>query len=559
MRINNNLMAMNTHRQLGMSQANGANSMGKLSSGFRINKAGDDAAGLSISEKMRGQIRGLTQASRNAQDGISMIQTAEGDLSETHAILQRMRELAVQSSSDTNVNELDREAIQNEFTQLKEEVDRIGNTTEFNIQKLLNGAGVEKSDVAITTTTEGAKAGSISALQKVTAGSAKTQSSLVLVGRNAADAADANITFTTVDGGKFGGAKGSDILIEVKNGTAGQAAEYNEDTKRFTIYADTSANVTVADLRSSLTAGGFSASDITVAGVNGDTDILKPASVKTGLLAGGKDDVKEVQQFSIDQLFKNTGTNAENVLTVTTGTGAVVIDINAQSINDSSKEAQASAIVSYLNTQVNFNTNWTAKAIGDTVVMEQKTAGTGTMTSAVTTTATATKGDYNFTVTNSLEAGGKFVVDGQEIFVTDDANHADIASGKAIYAGASATEQADNLAVALTRNENLKGVYDVTAQNGKITLKQKTGQESNVEPEVVSYNKEGKFEAEFQIGANQGQSMNINVKDMRADALGISDVDLETKDGAKTAISTINDAINEVSNQRSALGHSKTD
>lgn len=525
MRINNNLMAMNTHRQLGMSQANGANSMGKLSSGFRINKAGDDAAGLSISEKMRGQIRGLTQASRNAQDGISMIQTAEGALSETHAILQRMRELAVQSSSDTNVNELDREAIQNEFTQLKEEVDRIGNTTEFNTQKLLNGAGVEKSDVAITTTTEGAKAGSISALQKVTAGSAKTQSSLVLVGRNAADAADANITFTTVDGGKFGGAKGSDILIEVKNGTA----------------------------------GGFSASDITVAGVNGDTDILKPASVKTGLLAGGKDDVKEVQQFSIDQLFKNTGTNAENVLTVTTGTGAVVIDINAQSINDSSKEAQASAIVSYLNTQVNFNTNWTAKAIGDTVVMEQKTAGTGTMTSAVTTTATATKGDYNFTVTNSLEAGGKFVVDGQEIFVTDDANHADIASGKAIYAGASATEQADNLAVALTRNENLKGVYDVTAQNGKITLKQKTGQESNVEPEVVSYNKEGKFEAEFQIGANQGQSMNINVKDMRADALGISDVDLETKDGAKTAISTINDAINEVSNQRSALGHSKTD
>ena len=138
MRINNNLMAMNTHRQLGMGQANGAKSMEKLSSGYRINRAGDDAAGLSISEKMRGQIRGLNQASRNAQDGISMIQTAEGALSETQAILQRMRELAVQSANDTNVS-LDRGAIQNEITQLKSEIDRIGNTTEFNTQKLLNG------------------------------------------------------------------------------------------------------------------------------------------------------------------------------------------------------------------------------------------------------------------------------------------------------------------------------------------------------------------------------------------------------------------------------------
>jgi len=103
MRINNNLMAMNTHRQLGMGQANGAKSMEKLSSGFRINRAGDDAAGLAISEKMRGQIRGLNQASRNSQDAISLVQTAEGALNETQAILQRMRELAVQSSTDTNV------------------------------------------------------------------------------------------------------------------------------------------------------------------------------------------------------------------------------------------------------------------------------------------------------------------------------------------------------------------------------------------------------------------------------------------------------------------------
>ena len=138
MRINNNLMAMNTHRQLGIGNNNGAKSMEKLSSGFRINRAGDDAAGLSISEKMRGQIRGLNQASRNAQDGISMIQTAEGALQETHAILQRMIELAVHSASDTNVS-ADRQEIQKEMNQLTSEINRIGNTTEFNTQKIING------------------------------------------------------------------------------------------------------------------------------------------------------------------------------------------------------------------------------------------------------------------------------------------------------------------------------------------------------------------------------------------------------------------------------------
>jgi len=138
MRINNNLMAMNTHRQLGVNNAAAQKSIEKLSSGFRINRAGDDAAGLSISEKMRAQVRGLTMASKNAQDGISLIQTAEGALQETHAILQRMRELAVQAANDTNVS-VDRKAIQNELSELTKEINRIANTTTFNEKKLLNG------------------------------------------------------------------------------------------------------------------------------------------------------------------------------------------------------------------------------------------------------------------------------------------------------------------------------------------------------------------------------------------------------------------------------------
>lgn len=136
--INHNLMANNALRNMNINSNNASKAMEKLSSGLRINRAGDDAAGLAISEKMRGQINGLNQASSNAQDSISLIQTAEGALNETHSILQRMRTLAVQSSNDTN-NDSDRTAIQSEINQLSDEVDRIGNTTEFNTKKLLNG------------------------------------------------------------------------------------------------------------------------------------------------------------------------------------------------------------------------------------------------------------------------------------------------------------------------------------------------------------------------------------------------------------------------------------
>ena len=136
--INHNMNALNAHRNMNVNNTNAGKSMEKLSSGLRINRAGDDAAGLAISEKMRGQIRGLEQSSRNASDGISMIQTAEGALNETTNILQRMRELAVQASNDTNTTS-DREEIQKEINALTEEVDRIANNTEFNTQKLLNG------------------------------------------------------------------------------------------------------------------------------------------------------------------------------------------------------------------------------------------------------------------------------------------------------------------------------------------------------------------------------------------------------------------------------------
>lgn len=137
--VQHNLTAMNSNRQLGVTTSAQAKSAEKLSSGYRINRAGDDAAGLKISEKMRSQVRGLNRASTNAQDGVSLIQTAEGALNEAHSILQRMNELAVQGANDTNEN-IDREAINEELDALTTELDRISSTTQFNKQNLLDGS-----------------------------------------------------------------------------------------------------------------------------------------------------------------------------------------------------------------------------------------------------------------------------------------------------------------------------------------------------------------------------------------------------------------------------------
>lgn len=141
--VQHNLTAMNANRQLGVTTNAQAKSTEKLSSGYRINRAGDDAAGLTISEKMRSQIRGLDQASTNAQDGVSLIQTAEGALNEAHSILQRMNELAVKGANDTNQS-IDRTAIQKELNALVSELDRISSTTQFNKQNLIDGTYLEK-------------------------------------------------------------------------------------------------------------------------------------------------------------------------------------------------------------------------------------------------------------------------------------------------------------------------------------------------------------------------------------------------------------------------------
>lgn len=142
--VQHNMQAMNTNRQLGITTSAQSKSTEKLSSGYKINRAADDAAGLAISEKMRSTIRGLNRASTNAQDGISVVQIAEGALNETHSILQRMNELATQAANDTNTT-VDRNSIQDEINQLTSEIDRIRSTTQFNTMNLLDGSFTGKN------------------------------------------------------------------------------------------------------------------------------------------------------------------------------------------------------------------------------------------------------------------------------------------------------------------------------------------------------------------------------------------------------------------------------
>ena len=205
--INHNLNAMNAHRNMSGATTAQGKSMEKLSSGLRINRAGDDAAGLAISEKMRSQIRGLNQASRNAQDGISMIQTAEGALSETQAIGQRMRELAVQSANGTYTDE-DRALINQEFEQLKSEIDRIANDTEFNGNKVING-NLSGKEITEGTLTKGVGTADMSGkftidqgeLAKLGEGNFEFKITVDSPGANA------NVTIDLIDKSQFNGGK----------------------------------------------------------------------------------------------------------------------------------------------------------------------------------------------------------------------------------------------------------------------------------------------------------------------------------------------------------------
>jgi len=286
MRINNNLMAMNTHRQLGINSNNGAKSIEKLSSGYRINRAGDDAAGLAISEKMRNQIKGLNQASRNSQDGISLIQTAEGALAETHEMLQRMRELVVQSNNDTNTDE-DLTNIQDELGQLTKEIDRIATKTEFNTKNLLDGTlGVQLGTSAdLTAATAAGVSFELSGIDK--------SSTFTLAVAATSITATYNGVSQVITG------VGSSALV-----AAGTVLDFDKVGVKLSLSADIAAAAIDAAVGGTYTTGTSAMAAFQIGANKSSTlDIsissMKSSTLGSGVLAGGLDDIN-VQSETFD-------------------------------------------------------------------------------------------------------------------------------------------------------------------------------------------------------------------------------------------------------------------
>ncbi|MGG1249222.1 flagellin [Brevibacillus agri] len=497
MRINHNIASLNTYRQLTGNQAATNKNIEKLSSGLRINRAGDDAAGLAISEKMRSQVRGLDMASKNAQDGISMIQTAEGALNETHSILQRMRELAVQSASGTNTAD-DRKALQDEVKQLKDEIDRIGNTTEFNTQKLLNG---NLSGAGGTNGTN-----SISGAQVFK----QTTGSLTGVDSKAVDASGTNLDMTADDALVIDGQK---ITIDWdKHLTEADKAVLNADYSTNNLNATSSGKVREIlerVINAAIDESGTGAAHIKVtdatpgtfkieSGSTGNTSKVElyhgTDGAATAKLADGT--TTAVSAKSVLSLF--VGNNAEmagGAVTQTSGTNQVLDALTAAD-----------------KFQLSIN--------GHTMEI---TSPVATASSDANAYATALKTAINAKIAAYNTAAG-FTTDEQKIKDVD----VKIENGRlSITSPSGAVELADVPNGSALKKLGLDQASRESAGTGAVT---------------------------FQIGANKGQTIAFSVKDMRTNALGISGVDISSATGASSAITALDKAISSVSSERAKLG-----
>ncbi len=243
--VQHNITAMNSNRMLGVTTSSQAKSSEKLSSGYQINRAADDAAGLTISEKMRSQVRGLKRASTNAQDGVSLIQTAEGALNEAHSILQRMNELAVQGANDTNQT-IDRDAINQELAALTEELDRISETTQFNKQELLDGSfqGKKLHVGANTNQNISITIGSMNATAIGVKDSVKVQSGVTISATRTSTGTSVTSTHIAVSAGWANGA----ASLYLGAGTAGTIGVGSIGASRTSLYRASGVNLTVKSL-----------------------------------------------------------------------------------------------------------------------------------------------------------------------------------------------------------------------------------------------------------------------------------------------------------------------
>ena len=500
--VQHNMSAMNANRMLGITNSSLAKSTEKLSSGYKINRAADDAAGLSISEKMRSQIRGLNKASDNAQDGISLIQTAEGALNESHSILQRMRELSVQASNGTEKDD-DREAVQKEIEQLQDELTRISSTTEFNTMKLLDGSLGSKSASSQGATLTGSSVATFGATT-ITTPDIKAYKLSALTTSTVKD------TFE-IDGQKF--------TVDWSKGEAKDfLAKYASDYSTTAMTAGQTKSM-AADLESLLN------NEEADAGVSGTVSITSDAQ---GVLKMKSNNTSE------DSSFGFVGTDSTNV------------DANK---NEPGAASSFGAVLMGTNDK---NTN---KVVDAT----QKFANTIAAGSNFTMTINGTEIQASITALNE----GTSTMDDVATALKTSIDAAVTKYNTAMGTGSSAELDAIDFTVEKNKDGSLNVVYngdkDISFSFGELT--DANGVTGTIATKLGLTNKQSASATsnkgiELQIGANEGQTMEFTIDDMSAAALGVdgNKVDLATQDGAQKATTTIDAAIKKVSAQRSKLG-----
>lgn len=498
--VQHNLNAINANNKMNINVSGTKKSTEKLSSGLQINRAGDNAAGLAISEKMRSQIRGLSQATKNANDGISLIQTAEGGLNETHSILQRMRELAVQSANGTYQDDTDREAIQLEVDALKSEIDRIASSTEYNGMKLLDGSlGGSKS-----VTEYGAKYGVVEATATATAGTSTKDFNGAVMTSNVAGA-------------------GIKLTLDATKG--GESATWEKDGKTLTLNLVSGQSYTQDDIDKLIANADTRKAD----GVVAELDVKLKNGVMTATVAGETQKTAAGQRASSGTAQEFTGTVKQAMITnAISGQGdSISITSNSYGV-DTRKIAIASDAAA--------GKEYVEQVVADTDGNKDGKfilhLSTGVEYSEKDIEALLAKEglDYSIDITDSTKAKP----DGDKTIKFDSKQTANVKDpGKTT---------AD---------------FDTAAADGKGAVIFKLGgtgfEGAGVGKDAVPASGKG---LTFQIGANgvEDQRVTLSVEDMSSSAIGVANADVSTQDAANKAIDMVDKAVKTVSMQRAGLG-----
>ena len=603
--IQHNMTAANANRNLGVTTGQLAKSTEKLSSGYKINRAGDNAAGLAISEKMRGQIRGLDQASTNAEDGISMIQTAEGALTETHSILQRMRELAVQASSDTNTDD-DRTQIQNEIDQLTQEVDRIATTTEFNTKKLIDGSAKGAvSEKAGKANVDATFANSNVSAAITKDGSAKAAFSDVIRIEITEDFTAGKSTKGT---DKYSSSE-LDAAITAMTSATGYAAGNTLEENRANAVKELTGSVSTAKNTADISAKAVSDNSKLIDDIVATVEKADAASIADNgqsLFAAGKTS-EDLKKALTDAVAAYTTEVAGGAATSVANIKKTISDLFSQDTTAYNTAANMSA--TFAKTKTNTGADNTAETV--TAATDAKTTGTSYATAldklALQMGTTASTNNTNQTALDTAQRNLDILSDKDLVEAKTQYDTANAAKTAADAGGNQSAkdiaqvnyDNAKNALDALNKGKSVMTVTDLFGNtedttkfqigssvdddnNLTITLKNKSGDDtvitiSNADKmkagDVITITAKEMVETEqaptgkdafrLQVGANAGQEVMLGINSMKAKDLNI----VQTKEGvegkaldvtnqasASLAVNAYDMAIQSVSTERAKLG-----